>query len=211
MLNLRRLRPAAASEPQLTKAKAAPDPVPSASNAEKARALIALLEAREQGAAGTQAPPEHLRDWARDLIRTVEARRADPKTEPAQAPTKAPVRLFSTAAPRLTDPVAPPPQAKPISEPAHDVPRELAAAVAQPPTPSGRTATMASPTLAPAEVRKLIDGAFDPAMMAREHPAIIAMTLVGKPSMEQAAALRSLPSGQVRAVHKALRQMQMGA
>ena len=40
-----------------------------------------------------------------------------------------------------------------------------------------------------------------------EHPAIVAITLVGRPALEQAAALRALPRGQARAVHRALRML----
>ena len=41
-----------------------------------------------------------------------------------------------------------------------------------------------------------------------EHPAIVALTLQARPPLEQAVALRALPRGQARAVHRALRMLE---
>lgn len=165
-------------------------------NADKARALIAMLEKKE-GAADV--PPERLRDWARDLIRTVERETA----KPAEAPVVR-RRLFTKAPPKLT----PPPVARATAE---NTPSRLTLTAPMPHTPA--TPARSTPSIgqgvhAPEDVRKILDATLDPAALSREHPAIIAMTLLGKPSLEQASALRTLPGGQVRAVHKALRQLE---
>ncbi|SDY45067.1 hypothetical protein SAMN05444004_101472 [Jannaschia faecimaris] len=167
-------------------------------NAQKARALIAMLEKGHDGSADV--PAERLRDWANDLIRTVEAERPKPSVAPAQRR-----RLFTKAPPKLT--VAAP-STRPVPE---GQPSRLTLTA---PTPHRSAPTMKpAPSLTPAiftqgDVRKVIATTIDPVTLAREHPAVIAMTLLGKPSMDQASALRSLPGGQVRAVHRALRQLE---
>jgi hypothetical protein len=181
-----------------------------ASNAEKAHALIAML-----GTGGTNATsiaPERLRDWARDLVETVEGRAGMAQT-PAPSPA-APktTRVFTKPAPRLRlDPVAPTADAsEPVRRPT--VGPRLTLTAPEPYRPDRRAETpLQSTMLAPDSVHRLIAETFDTASMAREHPAVIAMSLMGKPSLEQASDLRALPGGQVRAVHRALRQLEQGA
>ncbi len=189
------------------------------SNAEKARALLAMLD----GNGGATPPPDRLRAWARDLVNTVEQRKAATPTAPGGAPrsapaadvvqapqptayAKPPARVFSKAAPlQAPPPAAPPPPAvtrQPSSRltltvPEPHVPRAPASEAPMPPV-----------RVAPAEMDKIMEQAINPADIGREHPAIIARTLAGKTSLEQAAALRRLPGGQVRAVHRALRQLE---
>lgn len=178
-----------------------------ATNADKARALIAMLEQGRD--APTDVPPDRLRDWARDLIRTVEG--SAPAAAPSQPAAQRRRRLFSADAPKLapTSPAAPPRAAPPAPQSAPT--GRLTLTAPMPHSPEG-PAKAASPalhsTFSTAEVRKVVDATLDPATLGREHPAIIAMTLLGKPTLEQASALRSLAGGQVRAVHKALRQLE---
>lgn len=189
------------SNTSLAQAQPQPAAAQPVTNAEKARALIAMLEPGNAAPAGV--PPERLRDWASDLIRTVEGG----KGPAADVPAPRRRRLFTKAPPKLT----PEPAAEPARVRVESQPSRLTLTAPMPHTPAGPTASAhpSSPSAYSAEdVRKIIDATIDPATLAREHPAIIAMTLLGKPSMEQAGALRNLPGGQVRAVHKALRQME---
>lgn len=198
-------------------------------NAEKARALIAMLEAKSGSTPAVA--PDRLRDWARDLVETVEKSRKEPSSPPRPA---AKAKLFSTAPPRLEAVTKEPPTARPStsSASAHKaqaaepeiLPRAAPPSSRMRAAPKGRMTLTAprqqdpvaaasqtpveSAEIAPSEIRKLVQATVDPATMTREHPAIIAMTLVGKPSIEQAGALRSLPGGQVRAVHRALRTLE---
>lgn len=219
-------------------------------NPEKARALLALLEAGDT----SKVPPDRLRDWASDLVRTVErqkagtkARTADTKAPTAALPKARPVggytapppmpaapavaaapagtapetqqapsqpkraRLFRSpaptlrtpAAPRAAMPKAPVAPARTASAPASHLPREIEQAAPRVrPTPGPLRGMLTR-----AEVRAVI-ATVDSAVLPGEHPAVIAMTLTGKPSLEQARTLRSLPCGKVRAVHSALRQLE---
>ena len=193
-----------------------PAPHP-ATNAEKARALIAMLEQGQDAPQGV--PPERLRDWASDLIRTVEAGQAGAgrvkvPEPPAPAPTLRRRSLFKTAAPTLTATPTTPPATPPVRATAPVGRLNLTAPMLHDPHGAqipDATAPKIQAMFNPVNVRKVIDATIDPATIAREHPAVIAMTLMGKPSIEQAASLRSLPGGQVRAVHKALRQLEHAA
>ena len=182
----------------------APDVPAPVTNADKARALIAMLEGGAGKAKG-DISEARLRDWARDLVETVEksatpAPSRDPAPMTAPPPRADPPRLFTRAAPVLTaEPAAPrPPAARlTLGAPMPHVPA----------TPASRP--VARPAiLSRDDVTKLVAATVDPASLSREHPAIVAMTLAGKPSLEQAAALRALPGGQMRAVHRALRQLE---
>ncbi len=241
--------------------------VPAASNADKARALMALLESG--GGAGAEGiPAARLRDWARDLVETVEraavpapkpeekaearpeARveprleaKPDLKPEPrltASRPalphffTKAPPVLVDRGEPAPAAPAVPPLAA--FAPPPAAVPRPAMAPVAPPaaaysevarppasrmtlgapmphapPRPQATVGTC-PPVLSRQEVDRLVastlDPHGDPAVLAREHPAIVALTLLGKQTLQQAAVLRGLPGGQMRAVHRALRQLE---
>ena len=198
------------------------------SRADKARALLSILEPGK--GAPSDVPPDRLRDWANELIRTVEGEKAAAAAAPAPAAPVKPVRraLFTKAPPTLSRP----PERTPPAAPA---PRRAAAAPAPAPVraaatpatsaPASRaslsaplpheteerpadTASITPPLFAAADVARIVEATLDTAMLGREHPAIVAMTLLGKPTIEQAAALRTLPGGQVRAVHRALRQME---
>ena len=220
MLNFRR-KPAPVDRVEPKAAKAGPAP---ATNADKARALIAMLE---NGGDGASVPSERLRDWARDLVNTVERRPGQtqpPRTaSPAAREAAAPARLFSTAPPVLTEgpPVAVPqsapaahapdavPACEPVSRTATAGRLTLTAPMPHAEKPAARSAVPSVPPVhAPADIRRLVDATVDPGSVAGEHPAVIAMTLAGKPPLEQAGALRRLPTGQIRAVHRALRQIE---
>lgn len=221
MLNFRRRLPAARTEPAPIRAAKSPAP-PASPNAEKARALMAMIEQGGDGSAAGVAP-ERLRDWARDLVETVERRQREGRLPPGSSKPAArtaaaatadaavgparPARLFTTAAPVLIDAPAPAPQhvaARPwaaVTQPGYDAPMPYAPPHAAAPPSAMR---------ARAELRSLIEATVDPENLAREHPAVIAMTLAGRPTLEQAAALRRLPGGQTRAVRRALRQLELG-
>ncbi len=183
------------------------------SNAEKARALIGMLE--QGGTASASVPPERLRDWAADLIRTVEgARAAAPATSaPAIGPARpgqpapGPARrsLFTNAPPRLAPatpvPAAPPPRPAQTGRLTLTAPMPHRAVVDTVPA-------VETGVLTPAQVRRIVFETIEAGTLGREHPAIVALTLMGKPTLEQAAALRRLPGGQVRAVHRMLRQLE---
>lgn len=185
-------------------------PIP-ATNADKARALIAMLERGSEAPAGV--PPDRLRDWARDLIQTVEG--GAPAEPPAPPPTVRRRRLFAADAPKLAPAPAapaPPPPASASAAPAPTGRLTLTAPMPHSPeAPAQATRPAVPSTFSTVEVRKVVDSTIDPASLGREHPAIIAMTLLGKPTLEQARALRSLAGGQVRAVHRALRQLEEAA
>ena len=200
--------------------RAGPATTPASANAEKARALMAVLEQGGDGSAAGVAP-DRLRDWARDLVETVERRR--PATDAAAGPASAaaasgpsrpvdvgtapPARVFSTAAPVLNESRAetPPPPTRPAAAARF----RLSAPSPLAPPPAAASATSTPVAARPAaEVRALIAGTVDPSTLGDEHPAVIAMTLVGRPTLEQAATLRRLPGGQVRAVHRALRRLE---
>lgn len=221
MLKFRRAVPSFRSAPRVPHpvTDAAPAPAPVTSNVQKARALITMLETG--GGAGV--PADRLRDWARDLVETVERRPAAPDaTDPKEQPR--PARLFSNPAPVLTKPGAPlapkpmqnqvpTPHALPSSAARPDRPRRMTLTAPMPHS----EASLARPAMpnvpaihAMADVRKLVDGTADPGTLEREHPAVIALTLAGKPPLEQAACLRRLPGKQARAVHRALRQIERG-
>ncbi|WP_299843484.1 hypothetical protein [uncultured Jannaschia sp.] len=232
-------------------AKPTPDPLADAvTNPEKARALLALLEAGDT----SKVPPERLRDWASDLVRTVERQKADAKAQKAEAPAprpraaetappRAPVaaapaavapakaapepkrepgqprrsRLFRSSAPTLAQGTAPQSATPAIPaapvRPAPTAPASQAPHLPRPMTAVGRQsqpqAVQVRPMPTRAQVRAMVNAAVNPATLPDEHPAVIALTLTGKPSIEQAKALRSLPGGKVRAVHRALRQLEM--
>lgn len=192
----------------------------------KAQALLAMLGEDasalgfgEGAASGGAISDERLRSLARHLIAQVEQRK------PGQG------RL------RPADKVPPLPESVPAAPKPNRIPDEpgvilrrsvfrSAAPLAQPeasPHAGGGSASppvvMAVPS-APAhaaridplhsesEVRRLIAEGLDPAVPGREHPAVIALTLADRPPLEQAAALRKLPRGQVRTVHRALRLLE---
>ncbi len=208
-------------------------------NADKARALMALLD----GDGGAGIPPARLQDWARDLVETIERSGppvADPKERiaiPAIRPRRmAKPRLFAGAAPVLVERapplmlqpaqrVAPPAPKPPVTVPVAPRPVVVPHASAAPLHPgiAGAAVTPASTGLPPsrlappailarASVARLIaatvDPLGDPALLAREHTVVIAMTLLGKSTLQQASALRMLPGGQMRAVHRALRRLE---
>ena len=202
---------------------------------DRAQALLALLgeDARKIGLGGTTAgsaeiPQDRLRLLARDLIAQVEGQRAAQPGSKAPAPPVAraepsPIdegigrrQLFSSPSPlsrRAAQPEAD--RASPAAPPAAPEPR-IQAVVARPetmPTPMAqpRPAAPAARMLSADEVRRLVHEGYDPALSGAEHPAIVALTLEGKPPLQQAAALRELPRGQVRAVHRALRLLEAHA
>ncbi len=205
MLNFRRQPPAPRAEPAPRRAAA---PI---SNAEKARALMTLLEPGGTGRATVS--PERLRDWARDLVDTIErkqvpavARSVTPGRTPAHASG---VRTLFRSAPPTLLPTAPavgmasmrrdvsvPPAANGGAREPHD---------GAPSPAASRTATIGHARI---EVRRIIAAAVDPEAIDGEHPAVIAMTLQGRPSREQATTLGRLPGRQARAVHAALRRME---
>ncbi|MGB3407631.1 MAG: hypothetical protein WBA67_09060 [Jannaschia sp.] len=226
MLNFRR-RPA-----EQTDARKAEAPRAAASPADKAQALLALLgdDARGMGLAtkatpGADIPPEHLRRMARDLIAQVEAQSRKPQRKSAP-PDSATARrdshiaddperrqVFSRAAPlalQADPPVAMPPPVASTAPVASQAPQSLAKTAASPvPTPLSYIEPPSPPVmLTAAEVRRLVAEGFDPATPGREHPAIVALTLQGRAPLQQAAALRLLPRGQVRGVHRALRLLE---
>ncbi|WGH80162.1 hypothetical protein [Jannaschia ovalis] len=103
-------------------------------------------------------------------------------------------RLFSKAAP-----MALPAAASPRSRLTLSLPRPLVA--------EDRSTPALAPGHSPEDVRKIVAAARDPQGLGREHPAIIAIGLEDRSPRDQAAALRKLGGGQVRAVHRALRQL----
>ncbi|TFL18447.1 hypothetical protein [Jannaschia formosa] len=73
--------------------------------------------------------------------------------------------------------------------------------------PDRRTRRTAPPAILPlGQVRKLALQGIE--LGETEHPAILALTLRGRPPLDQAVALRALPRGQARAVHRMLRMME---
>ncbi|CUH40668.1 hypothetical protein JSE7799_03403 [Jannaschia seosinensis] len=266
-------------------------------NAEKARALIALLGDSSDGTRASDIPPERLRAWARDLVQAVESRRpaatervraalepllltpqmtgAKPEDEeassvaPADKATQEVPRLFSRPAPALSsDPETRNVlcEALEIVNPRHRprpeivlLPEKDAASTAAPrgdtdkgqarsaaagaaggtaevrakgephnrpenaagsarlhpdaahdPAPASKPAPARSPrrlTPAQARTRALIRANVDQDHMMREHPAVIAVALLGRSSMDQAQALRTMQGRQVRAVHRILRDL----
>ena len=204
-------------------ARPAPDPArqaPSAagsgpSRAEQARALLALLE---PGGAAGPLPAGSLRGLARDLVASIEARDAtavsadaadaDPVPPPPPRPT-----LFSRLRPvTLTPPPspAPPPPERPEAGDRAALPGRLTLSA---PLPHGadRTAPPAPDgTIPPAEVRALVSATLEAGAAGAEHPAIAALDMLGRPTPEQAAAMRSLPAGYPKAVHRALRELEKG-
>lgn len=236
---------AAAADPAVPKA---PAPAPEA----KHPAASEAVDAPSADNLFTSVAPE-IADWdmpapalRRPKVRKVAAKRvaAEPAPKAKADPSRRarPANLFTAAAPRmadwkvpvtlpvqripqqaymrpallLTDPVKVPPSDAATPEPAAapETPPEAEAA----PQPEARRPLPPPlpepPFVKPAnwdEVRSMIGRTVDPVAMAREHPAVIAMTLVGRPTLDQAAAFRGLPAGQVRAVHRVLRQMEQGA
>lgn len=228
-------------------AKPMPDPLTAVTNPEKARALLALLEAGDT----SKVPPERLRDWASDLVRTVERQKADAKAQKAEAPAPrpreaetAPRRASIAAAPPAVAPAkaAPEPKREPGQPRRSRLFRSSAPTLAQGTTPQSATPAIPAAPVRPAlasqaahlprpmtavgrqshpqvvqvrpmptraQVRTMVNAAVNPATLPDEHPAVIALTLTGKPSIEQAKALRSLPGGKIRAVHRALRQLEI--
>ncbi|WP_299818285.1 hypothetical protein [uncultured Jannaschia sp.] len=246
----------------LRSAKLKPKPKPEAladavTNPEKARALLALLEAGDT----SKVPPERLRDWASDLVRTVERQKADAMARKTGAPVPRPVaaeaapprepvasvaaapatpaaapkvspaarpdptlpqrsRLFRSSAPKLAPkaetevprraaPAKPDVPVRPVMA-APATASHLPHAMTPAPFRSQRHAVAVRSLPTRAEIRVMVTTAVTPATLSDEHPAVIAMTLFGKPSLEQAEALRGLPGGQARAVHRALRQLAAG-
>lgn len=243
-------------------APAAPGPLdlkPGASRAEKARALLALLE---PGGTPTALPEGHLRSLARDLIASVEARRDQPASSshattvvagsaPAAGQAAAEERkpsppaghtspsglapspgyaakLFSRSRPLSLKPGLPgsrvakatpaPQQPTPAPAPAKAAPSRQPTALTR-----GRL-TLSAPVphrvepevgaedwrVPPSDLRRLVSETLDPSERAREHPVVAAIGLLGRPAREQAAELRALPTGHLRAVHRALRQLEQG-
>ncbi|PWJ17405.1 hypothetical protein [Jannaschia seohaensis] len=147
--------------------------------------------------------------------------RADPAPAPDPRPDREPTAVSAPEPPRVE---APPPERRaplaPASERRVAAPPVERAGWAYPattaPSPQGlpsrlvvstrsRRQAVAPVTLPLEQVRKLaLQGI---AMGEAEHPAIIALTLQGQAPLEQAAALRALPRGQARAVHRALRML----
>lgn len=188
---------------------------------DKAEALMALLgeDARKVGLAtggsmrpGPKIPEDRLRQMARQLIAQVEA--GQPRTEVAPVPpapaAPQPVaserrRLFSQAAPlQAPEPLAEQPARKPaVARPVEPVePQGLPEGISVPSVPS-REATYPVDT-----IRKIVKDSARVQTISAEHPLIVAFTLEGRPSLDQAAALRRLPKGQVRSVHRALRLLE---
>ncbi|MCK0168243.1 hypothetical protein MWU52_11820 [Jannaschia sp. S6380] len=170
---------------------------PSTGTARKARALLSMIEGR--GDVPADVPPERLRDWARDLVETIERGRAD--ASPQARPAKPAPRLFTHGAPTLTMPETGSSGAE------VRVPDKPAAASQAPTSGAGRT-DVAKFVLPRVEVGEIIETRLDRDHLRGEHPAIIARTLIGRRSLDQAALLRTLPGPQMRAVHRALRQLE---
>lgn len=213
-------------------AKAAPvAPSPAGSTpADKAQALLALLgdDARKMGlggaaqsASGAEFSQDHLRRMARELIAQVEGQGSTPKPKAAPPPEvvrpAAPAseeserrHVFSRAAPLAPVPAIRP-QARTEAPPA-TMPGARPQIVSAMPTPMAPARVVRPiPIHSAQEVRRLVRDGYDHSAPGREHAAIVALTLEGKPPLEQAAALRQLPRGQIRGVHRALRLLEMSA
>ena len=189
-------------------------PPPTDPSRAAARALLAMLG---EGQGGAQpAPDAEMRRMARDLLAQAdaEAGQAGPAAA-ARGPQVPPLRrVFSRAAP-LAGPAAPVARDEP--EPARGMPAAAhpgPAADADPVLPTALAATAAvrphrSPVLVPARVRAILEAAGRPRQ--GEHPIIVALGLEGRTPLAQAEALRAMPRGQARVVHRALRQLQAAA
>ena len=260
-------------------------------NAEKAHALMSLLESPSRGEGTSNVAPERLRAWARDLVEEVERRKDtriredyeikrslvlasemggsktdredlssyDELAEGSEVP-----KLFSRPAPRLSDHpetrnllcealeiVNPKKRPKPkivllpetegqegdllfrgasrdrenhlqetgnvkavkqpmfASSKANDVDfgRERHGAARE--GRSNTTHSLLRPlTEAQTKARDLISAGIDPNQMGQEHPAVIAVALLGQSSRDQARTLRTMPGRQVRAVNRLLREIE---
>ncbi|MEL6587069.1 MAG: hypothetical protein AAFY65_02645 [Pseudomonadota bacterium] len=185
-----------------------------------ALALLALLDKSSGPSDQSAVSQDRMRDAARRLVAQIEAspskqslppkptpeasadRGAGPADAPADAPATGGVRkLFS--------------KAKPLAAPQ---PPSMPARAAPTPTPT----TMPEPVeildrprrsrlFARAEVRGLVREGLDRSAVQGEHPAIIALSLEGVAASEQARALRLLGRGQARAVHRALRLLEIAS
>jgi len=199
----------------------APAAVPrQTSSKEAARALLSMLG---EGASGGEAVPDaQMRLLARDLLAQVEGR-PPPEKPPGPEPERAPERrrkLFSRAKPLAPPPEAEAPQPEPVAAPSVAPPSEPGRAQVDPRqalAPSELPTSFAAPVrrtrrtppvsiLSAGQVRKLAMQGIE--LGETEHPAVIALALRGRPPLEQAVALRALPRGQARAVHRALRMME---
>ncbi|WP_298437040.1 hypothetical protein [uncultured Jannaschia sp.] len=184
-------------------------------DADKARALLAMLESPDR----TARPPAHLRDFARALVASVEGARANRHPVVAPGPgarlrisakpgadrtgaSPARTRLFQNIPPLTLSP-EPRVDHRPAARPrlTLSAPMPIANRAAADPS-------MPSPILGRRDVRRLIETTTDPSGFAREHPAVVASAMAGRPPLEQAAKLRQLSGGRVRAVHRALRQIE---
>ncbi|MFO6464898.1 hypothetical protein ACK8OR_10935 [Jannaschia sp. KMU-145] len=184
-------------------------------DADKARALLAMLDSPDR----TARPPAHLRDFARALVASVEGARAGrhPVVAPgpgarlrvsrkpgaeraAVAPSR--TRLFQNILPLTLSP-EPRVDCGPVARPRLNLSAPM-------PIPDRAMAdpSIPSPLLGRSAVRRLIETTTDPSGFAREHPAVIASAMAGRPPLEQAAKLRQLSGGRIRAVHRALREIE---
>ncbi|MEM9796296.1 MAG: hypothetical protein AAF919_07390 [Pseudomonadota bacterium] len=114
---------------------------------------------------------------------------ASPQARPSLFSKRAPLTLSvprgEAAAPRLT-----------LSTPSGFTPDRLPADV------------VASPALDKSRLKALVARTVKPHRLGAEHPAIVALTLDGLAPLDQATALRKLPHGQRRRIHRALRQIE---
>ncbi len=176
---------------------------------------------RGAGGAG-KLSDDRLRTLARDLIAQVEERGAKPAVRedgPSAAAKPAAIHDESTAdtsatpAPAQEDrsPVARRSvfsSRAPLGRMRLEAPSGPVPPVAMT-LPQGQQAERRkAPIHSPAEVRRLIEEGLDGGRPAQEHPSVIALTLLDRAPLEQAAALRLLPRGQVRSVHRALRVLE---
>lgn len=219
MLNFRRreAEPSAAASPRTAEPATGPNA--------RAQALLAMLGdsakgmGLDGGAQGGSIPPEQLRQMARDLVAQVESREGSGRSKPSVPARPAPASATASVTDTASSP-DPAPRRSLFSKPAPlttsdpDPVAEVAISQAQvrharfsmpaPIQPAARPQT-ASILLPKDDLRRLVTEGLDPSHPGREHPAIVALTLEGLPPLEQAAALRRLPRGQARGVHRALR------
>jgi hypothetical protein len=155
-----------------------------------------------EGGDAPAVPEEELRRAAGALLAQVEGRPVPKPPEPNPEPRR---RLFSRAAPLAAPEVPAPMPAQPLREsiqpePEPSLPKALPEAAAR-----RRPPPLTLPT---ASIRALVAQGL--AVPETEHPAIVALSLDGKPPLAQADALRALPRGQARSVHRALRMLATG-
>ncbi|GIT91642.1 hypothetical protein JANAI62_20990 [Jannaschia pagri] len=184
-------------------------PMPPERLRELARDLIAQVEARSGGS-----------EPSGDEVRAAPPGAA-PNPEPQEEDGTSPAhplgthRVFRSDAPlafsEVLEQTAPPPDPQPVETPTQPAVEPTDDHVSLPevlsPTPQPQADQLApsSPLLSQDDVMRLVDGGIDRQAVSQEHSHIIALSLRNLPPLDQAAALRALPRGMVRAVHRAMR------